>query len=112
MFMQSFGYKENNFLMANSFGIVYELYLFQIITIKKQVEKTYKSSKAVPDQKGVEEGGTKLQSGGVTKENPQNKEGAQRRKEKERSKEHLGVGKTYLDTAISLSITLRKFFFF
>lgn len=25
-----------------------------------QVEKTYKSSKAVPDQKGVEEGGTKL----------------------------------------------------
>lgn len=27
---------------------------------QKQVEKTYKSSKAVPDQKGVEEGGTKL----------------------------------------------------
>ena len=29
--------------MANSFGIVYELYLFQIITIKKQVEKTLSS---------------------------------------------------------------------
>lgn len=27
---------------------------------QKQVEKTYKSSKAVPDQKGVEVGGTKL----------------------------------------------------
>lgn len=27
---------------------------------QKQVEETNKSSKAVPDQKGVEEGGTKL----------------------------------------------------
>lgn len=73
----------------------------QFICKQKQIEETYKSSKAVPDQKGVEEGGTKLQSGGVTKEKPQNKEGAQRKKEKERkAKEHLGVGKKNISTQL------------
>lgn len=69
-----------------------------VICKQKHVGETYKSRKAVPDQKGVEEGGTKLQSGGVKKEKPQNKEGAQRKKEKERAKENLGIGKSYLNT--------------
>lgn len=53
---------------------------------QKQVKKTHESSEAVPDQKGVEEGGTKLYSGGVTRENPQNKEGASGKREREAKK--------------------------
>lgn len=42
------------------------------------METTRTSSGAVPDQKGVEEGGTKLKPGGGTRGNPQNREGAER----------------------------------
>lgn len=72
---------------------------------QKRVEQTHKSSRAVPDQKGVGEWGTKLEPGGATKENPQHKEGAERERERE-AREHLDFGKTHLSTATSLSRTL------
>lgn len=79
---------------------------------QKQMEMTWTSSGAVPDQKGVEEGGTKLKSGGGTRENPQNREGAEReRGGREKQKEHLGVSKRkkkHLDTTALLSIITGK----